>query len=136
MSNDFSRGAALRQRIDHGPTLLVPGVANALGARVVEDLGFDAVYVSGAGIANTFYGIPDIGLVTLTEVAAHVAAIRGAVELPLIVDADTGFGNAIGVRHTVQVLERAGANASVLLHAMKWWRKFGPQSTLDRTLTF
>jgi 2-methylisocitrate lyase-like PEP mutase family enzyme len=90
---------------------VLPGVANALGARIVEDVGFEALYVSGAGIANTFYGIPDIGLVTLTEVAAHVAAIRDAVALPIIVDADTGFGNALGVAHTVRALERAGADA-------------------------
>lgn len=101
----------LRQRITNGPLLVVPGAANALGARVIEEVGFEAVYVSGAGIANTFYAMPDIGLVTLTEVASHVAAIRDAVALPLIVDADTGFGNAIGVGHTVRVLERAGADA-------------------------
>ena len=101
----------LEADIDSGSLLLAPGAANALGARVIEDLNFEAVYVSGAGIANTFHGTPDIGLVTLTEVAAHVAAIRDAVDLPLLVDADTGFGNAIGVRHAVQVLERAGANA-------------------------
>jgi 2-methylisocitrate lyase-like PEP mutase family enzyme len=101
----------LRRRIAEGPVLAVPGAANALTARVIEDLGFEAVYVSGAGIANTFHGTPDIGLVTLTELAAHVAAIRDAVEVPLLVDADTGFGNPVGVRHAVQVLERAGADA-------------------------
>ena len=101
----------LRRRIAEGPVLAVPGAANALTARVIEDLGFEAVYVSGAGIANTFHGTPDIGLVTLTELAAHLAAIRDAVEVPLLVDADTGFGNPVGVRHAVQVLERAGADA-------------------------
>lgn len=101
----------LRQRITEGPVLVVPGAANALGARVIEEAGFEAVYLSGAGIANTFYGIPDIGLVTLSEVSAHVAAVREAITLPLIVDADTGFGNAIGVAHTVRILERAGADA-------------------------
>ena len=111
MAEASSPRRILRTRIEAGPILVVPGAANALGARVIEDLGFDAVYVSGAGIANTFFGTPDIGLVTLTEVASHVTAIRDAVELPLIVDADTGFGNAIGVRHAVQVLERAGADA-------------------------
>ena len=111
MAEASSPRRIVRSRIETGPVLVVPGAANALGARVIEDLGFDAVYVSGAGIANTFFGTPDIGLVTLTEVAAHVAAIRDAVELPLIVDADTGFGNAIGVHHAVQVLERAGADA-------------------------
>jgi 2-methylisocitrate lyase-like PEP mutase family enzyme len=90
---------------------VLPGAANALGARIVEDTGHEAVYVTGAGVANTFLGVPDIGLLGLSELAAHVAAIRDAVELPLVVDADTGFGNALSVHHTVQVLERAGADA-------------------------
>lgn len=101
----------LRHRVVNGPLLVVPGVANALGARIVEDVGFEAVYLSGAGIANTFHGMPDIGLVTLSEVCAHVTAVRDAVSLPLIVDGDTGFGNAVGVAHTVRALERAGADA-------------------------
>ena len=103
--------AWLRERVRTGPLLVLPGIANALGARIVEDLGFEALYVSGAGIANTFLGAPDIGLVTLSDLAAHVAAIRDAVEIPLVVDADTGFGNALSVVHTVRVLERAGADA-------------------------
>ncbi|WKN60787.1 isocitrate lyase/phosphoenolpyruvate mutase family protein [Rhodococcus opacus] len=100
----------LRRRITSGPILVVPGAANALTARLVEEAGFEAVYVTGAGIANTFLGLPDIGLVTLTELTAHVAAIRNATDLPLIVDADTGFGNAVSVRRTVRDLERAGAD--------------------------
>lgn len=106
-------GAArgLRERIRTGPIILVPGAGNALTARLIEDEGFEAIYVSGAGIANTFLGAPDVGLVTLTELTAHVSAIRDAVSLPLIVDADTGFGNPIGVGRTVRMLERAGADA-------------------------
>jgi 2-methylisocitrate lyase-like PEP mutase family enzyme len=88
---------------------LMPGAANALFARVVEDLGFEACYVTGAGIANMHLGVPDIGLTTLTEVAGHVAAMADAVEIPLLVDADTGFGNAVNVGRAVKVLERAGA---------------------------
>jgi len=107
---DPSTTTWLRERIASGPLLVLPGVANALGARVVEDAGFDALYVSGAGIANTFFGLPDIGLVTLSDLRDHVAAIRDAVQLPLVVDADTGFGNAMGVAHTVRALERAGAD--------------------------
>lgn len=87
----------------------VPGAANALFARVIEDLGFEAVYVTGAGIANMALGVPDIGLTTLTEVAATTAAIADAIALPLIVDADTGFGNPVNVVRTVRSLERAGA---------------------------
>lgn len=106
-----STAAQLRSRVTNGPLLLVPGAANALTARVIADLGFEACYVTGAGIANTYLGKPDIGLVTLTELSAHVAAIRDAVDIPLIVDADTGFGNALGTQRTVTELERAGADA-------------------------
>jgi 2-methylisocitrate lyase-like PEP mutase family enzyme len=101
----------LRRRVTTGPLLICPGAANALTARVIEDCGFEAVYITGAGIANTYLGAPDVGLVTLSELAGHVAAIRDAVALPLIVDADTGFGNPIGVARTVRLLERAGADA-------------------------
>jgi 2-methylisocitrate lyase-like PEP mutase family enzyme len=101
----------LRGLLDRRETILLPGAANALAARIIEDLGYDAVYVSGAGVTNTFLGVPDIGLISPTELASHVAAIRDAVSLPMIVDADTGFGNPINVGHTVRVLERSGANA-------------------------
>lgn len=87
----------------------VPGAANAMFARLVESLGFEAVYVTGAGIANMHLGAPDIGLTTLTELAATVAAIADAVSIPMIVDADTGFGNAVNVVRTTRVLERSGA---------------------------
>jgi 2-methylisocitrate lyase-like PEP mutase family enzyme len=69
------------------------------------------VYVSGAGVTNAFFGAPDLGFISLPEMAQHTAAIREAVEIPVLVDADTGFGNALNVRHTVRVLERAGADA-------------------------
>ena len=90
--------------------VLVPGAFNALSARVIEDLGFEAIYVTGAGVTNMWFGLPDQGFMGLAEIAEHTARIRDAVNLPLIVDADTGFGNALNVRHTVRVLERAGAD--------------------------
>lgn len=101
----------LKERLTRNEILVLPGVANALGARIVEEVGFEAVYVSGAGIANMHLGAPDIGLITLTEVADHVAAIRDAVDLPMIVDIDTGYGNALNVARAIKVLERSGANA-------------------------
>jgi 2-methylisocitrate lyase-like PEP mutase family enzyme len=101
----------LRDALRPGAAMLLPGVGNALAARVVADLGFSAAYVTGAGIANSFLGIPDNGQVTMTEVAAHVAAIREVFPGPLLVDADTGFGNALNVMRTVRALERAGADA-------------------------
>jgi 2-methylisocitrate lyase-like PEP mutase family enzyme len=101
----------LRARLEERRGMLVPGAANALAARVIEDLGFEAVYVSGAGVTNTFWGMPDLGFVSLTEIAQHTTTIREAVDIPVLVDAETGFGNALNVRHTVRVLERAGADA-------------------------
>ncbi len=107
----MTRAHELRDLLRPGAALLLPGVSNALAARVVADLGFAAAYVTGAGIANTHLGIPDNGLVTLTELADHVAAIRDVFPGPLVVDADTGFGNAVNVVRTVRLLERAGADA-------------------------
>ena len=109
MSLEINRD--FRSRIATRDALLMPGAANALAARVIEDLGFEAVYLSGAGLTNTYFGLPDLGFVGLAEVAQHTSAIRDAVELPIVVDADTGFGNALNVRQTIRRLERAGANA-------------------------
>lgn len=104
-------GKLLRANLEERRGMLLPGAANALAARIIEDLGFEAVYVSGAGVTNTFLGVPDLGFVSLTEIAQHTSAIREAVKIPVLVDADTGFGNALNVQHTVRVLERAGADA-------------------------
>lgn len=89
----------------------VPGAANAMFARVIEDLGFEAVYATGAGIANMHLGAPDIGLTTLTELESAVAGMADAVSIPIVVDADTGFGNALNMARTIRRLERAGASA-------------------------
>ncbi|MBK6004714.1 isocitrate lyase/PEP mutase family protein [Ramlibacter ginsenosidimutans] len=90
--------------------VIVPGAFNALSARVIADTGFEAIYVTGAGVTNMWFGMPDQGFMGLAEIADHTARIRDAVDLPLIVDADTGFGNALNVVHTVRTLERAGAD--------------------------
>ncbi len=100
----------LRARVQARRGAIVPGAFNALSARVIEDLGFEAIYITGAGVTNMWFGLPDQGFVGLSEMADHTARIRDAVGLPLIVDADTGFGNALNVRHTVRTLERAGAD--------------------------
>ena len=101
----------LSDRLARRDALLVPGAGNALTARIIQNTGFEAVYVTGAGIANTLLGAPDIGLVTLTELVGTTEAISEICTLPLIVDIDTGFGNAINTYRTVRVLERAGACA-------------------------
>lgn len=101
---------AFKETVQRRQALIVPGAPNALTARLIEDLGFEAVYITGAGVTNMHLGVPDIGLITLTELADHVGAIHDVVSLPLIVDADTGFGNPVNVTRTVKVLERSGAN--------------------------
>ena len=100
----------LRALVQARRGVIVPGAFNALSARVIEDLGFEAIYITGAGVTNMWFGLPDQGFMGLAEIADHTARIRDAVSLPLIVDADTGFGNALNVRHTVRTLERAGAD--------------------------
>ena len=101
----------LKKILARRDAVIVPGVANAMFARVVEATGFEAVYVTGAGIANMLLGAPDIGLTTMSEVADTVARIADTVSVPLIVDADTGFGNAVNMVRTVRSFERAGAAA-------------------------
>jgi 2-methylisocitrate lyase-like PEP mutase family enzyme len=103
------RTTKLKQIMAARKAVTVPGAANALFARVIEDLGFDVVYVTGAGVANMHLGAPDVGLTTLTEVASVTAAVADSVALPIIVDADTGFGNPVNMVRTIRVLERAGA---------------------------
>jgi 2-methylisocitrate lyase-like PEP mutase family enzyme len=110
MTADTPR-ATLRRLVEARRGLLVPGAFNALSAQVVADLGFEAIYVTGAGVTNMSLGLPDQGFMGLHEICDHTARIRDAVGLPLIVDADTGFGNALNVRHAVRQLERAGADA-------------------------
>jgi methylisocitrate lyase len=102
-----SKAARLRESIAKG-AIAMPGVPNAAMARQVERVGFDAVYVSGAGMANATAGVPDIGLLTLTEVAQLAGYIAKAVKIPAIVDADTGFGGSENVARTIHELERAG----------------------------
>ena len=102
-----NKGAMLRQLIAKNAAML-PGVPNAAMARQVEHAGFDAVYISGAGLANATAGVPDIGLLTLTEVAQLAGYVAQAVEIPAIVDADTGFGGAENVARTIREFEGAG----------------------------
>ena len=105
----MSNSRRLKDLLARRAAVTVPGAANALFARVIEDLGFEAVYVTGAGVANMLLGVPDIGLTTMTEVSETVAAISDAVSIPVIVDADTGYGNAVNMVRTVRTFERAGA---------------------------
>lgn len=111
MKSLAERRRIFREQMNRRAAMIVPGAGNALTARVIADQRFEAVYVTGAGIANTHLGAPDIGLVTLTELAATVSTIAEICHLPLVVDIDTGFGNAINTRRTVRLIERAGGFA-------------------------
>jgi methylisocitrate lyase len=105
--NEKTKAERLRELIADD-CVAMPGVPNASMARQVEQTGFDAVYISGAGLANATAGVPDIGLLSLTEVARLAGYIADAVAIPAIVDADTGFGGAENVTRTIHELERAG----------------------------
>jgi 2-methylisocitrate lyase-like PEP mutase family enzyme len=107
----MAEAESLRQRLARKPIVVAPGVYDALSALIGAQAGFSTLYVSGAAIAYTRLGRPDIGLVSMSEVADTVALIRDRVEAHLIVDADTGYGNALNVMRTVRCFERAGANA-------------------------
>ena len=100
--------ARLRALLERPGLLLLPGVADALTARLARDAGFEALYATGAGIANALLGLPDVGLTTMTEIVEQVARIARAVDLPVVADADTGYGNPLNVMRTVQEFERAG----------------------------
>ena len=102
---------SLRARLAEPRILVAPGVCDGLTAALAEQAGFEALYLSGAAIAYTRLGRPDIGLTTASEVADALALVRDRVDLPIIVDADTGFGNALNARRTMRLFERAGAAA-------------------------
>jgi len=102
-----SRAATLRRLIS-SKTVQMPGAFNALCARAIEKAGFEAVYVSGAGLSNAVYGLPDVGMITMTEAIRHARTICAAVSLPVVVDGDTGFGEAMNTARTVTEMEAAG----------------------------
>ncbi|MHB2169796.1 isocitrate lyase/PEP mutase family protein [Alsobacter sp. R-9] len=111
MTQASPSAAPLRERLAKKPIVLAPGIYDALSASLAQAAGAEALYLSGAAIAYTRLGRPDIGLVAMSEVADVIAAVRDRVDLPVIVDADTGYGNALNVQRTVRVFERAGATA-------------------------
>jgi methylisocitrate lyase len=101
----------LRRLLQRPQILVAPGAADALSARLIERAGFDAVYATGAGISNALLGVPDIGLITMSEMVDQVRRIVEAVDIPIIADADTGYGNPLNVMRTVRVYEKAGVAA-------------------------
>ena len=101
----------LRARLKSGPLIVAPGIYDAYGARLVEQAGFDAVYMTGNGVSASLLGRPDVGLIDLTLIAGHAHRVASCVDIPLICDADTGYGNAVNVRRTVEEFEAAGVAA-------------------------
>jgi 2-methylisocitrate lyase-like PEP mutase family enzyme len=109
--NRTAEAETLRSRLARKPIVVAPGVYDALTALLAAQAGFSALYVSGAAVAYTRLGRPDIGLTGMSEVADTLAAIRDRVDVPLVVDADTGYGNALNAARTVRWFERMGASA-------------------------
>lgn len=108
----MSQSRVLRDRIFDltQPPLVLPGAPHPLTAALIDRAGFEAVYISGAGVANTHFGLPDIGFVGLDLMANVVARVRAVTDLPIVADVDTGYGNAVNAYHAVRVLEAAGVN--------------------------
>ena len=101
----------LRARLTSGTLIVAPGIYDAYGARLVEQAGFEAVYMTGNGVSASVLGRPDVGLVDLTLFAQHAHRAAACIDIPLICDADTGYGNAVNVRHTVREFEASGVAA-------------------------
>src|SRR5437867_4204442 len=109
----MSRRADLRRLVETKNGLVVPGAYDGVSARLVERAGFPAVYMTGYGTSASRLGLPDLGYAGLAEMADHARNLAAAVEIPLIADADTGYGNALSVRRTVQAYEAAGDETQV-----------------------
>ncbi len=109
MPSPSSPGARLRAALEMERPLQVAGTVNAYAALLARSAGFKALYVSGAGVANASFGMPDLGMTSLNDVCEDVRRITGATDLPLLVDADTGFGGAFNIARTVKEIARAGA---------------------------
>ncbi len=117
-------GKALKSMLEKGQLVQAPGVFDALTAKIVQSQGFEAVYMTGYGTAAGVYGLPDIGLVTMTEMVSNAARIADSVDIPLIADADTGYGNPVNVVRTVREYEKAGV-AAVHIEDQTWPKRCG-----------
>ena len=111
---ELSKYEKMKELFAPGRGTMMPGAHNALSARIIEAAGFETMLFTGAGFANTYLGVPDMGLTSLKEVVDQVAAISDATNIPMLADGDTGFGNALNARRTVRMMERAGAAAMLI----------------------
>mgnify|MGYP001223990100 CR=1 FL=1 len=114
----------LRNMIENGEFVQAPGAYDALGARIIEDHGFNAVYMTGYGTCAAHFAYPDVGLLTMTEMVENARRITSAVQIPVIADADTGYGNPVNVVRTVKEYEKAGVSA-IHLEDQIWPKKCG-----------
>jgi len=111
MSTQLSPGAKFRQALQENQPLQIVGTINAYSAMMAQQIGHQAIYLSGGGVANASYGLPDLGMTSLNDVLVDVARITSACNLPLLVDIDTGWGGAFNIAKTVRDMEKAGAAA-------------------------
>lgn len=109
MTGHLTPGTRFKEALEQEHPLQIVGAINAYTAMMAEQTGYQALYLSGAGVANASYGIPDLGMTSLSDVLTDVRRITGATDLPLLVDADTGWGNAFNISRTVKEMSRAGA---------------------------
>ncbi len=116
--------ALLRSRIGSGPLVLAPGVFDGISVRIAESVGFEALYMTGYGVSASYLGLPDAGYATLTDMVDRVRCLSARTTAALIADADTGYGGALNVRHTIQSYEAAGASA-VQLEDQEFPKKCG-----------
>jgi methylisocitrate lyase len=111
MSSKLSPGARFRKALNDNKPLQIVGTINAYAAMMAERVGHQAIYLSGGGVANASYGLPDLGMTSLNDVVEDVRRITAATDLPLLVDIDTGWGGAFNIGRTIQQMEKAGAAA-------------------------
>ena len=111
MSNKLSPGARFRKALKDNQPLQIVGTINAYAAMMAEKVGHKAIYLSGGGVANASYGLPDLGMTSMNDVVEDVRRITAATDVPLLVDIDTGWGGAFNIARTIREMERAGAAA-------------------------
>lgn len=124
MQNHKSRGCQFKEALQQENPLQIAGTINAYAALLAKKAGFKALYLSGAGVSNAAFGLPDLGLTSLSEVTEEIRRITARVDLPLLVDGDTGFGNSLSIQRMVKEFEKAGASA-VHIEDQKWPKRCG-----------
>lgn len=120
----MSKGKIIKDYIKRGELLVSPGAFNSISAKIVEQVGFNSVYMTGYGAAANLLGSPDIGLLSVSEMTKHLSYMSESVNIPIIADADTGYGNVLNMYRTVKEYERAGA-AAIQIEDQSWPKRCG-----------